>query len=355
MTELHAEEYAILKNALAAALEVRSLLQRRALIRDPFGGNQYQREIETALRRVSWSDSPEPLAGEIIHKLKTHAASEGLPALAVVAHAAEVATEPEYRAAVAALRARKGWPDVDVSRWQDSRPTPEIAERMIGKDNLKPMYYLRQALRAADAVVRVDVNHQSMGTGFLIAPDLVMTCNHVIGNEADAHSATFLFYYEDHDPRTEEARARITVYPATTNFRFYTNADKTLDFTVVRVRGVPAEIRWLRLKPLPLKQNDQVVIIQHPDSRPKEICMQNNLVASADGKLVQYYTSTSGGSSGAPVFDNGFSVVAIHRASVGDDEAPKTWRNRGTSMIAVLEDLKQNAPDLFQEIVASES
>ena len=39
--------------------------------------------------------------------------------------------------------------------------------------------------------------------------------------------------------------------------------------------------------------------------------MQNNFVAYADANIVQYATSTLPGSSGSPVFDDEFKVVAI--------------------------------------------
>ncbi|MBK9054813.1 MAG: trypsin-like peptidase domain-containing protein, partial [Chloroflexi bacterium] len=42
--------------------------------------------------------------------------------------------------------------------------------------------------------------------------------------------------------------------------------------------------------------------------------MQNNFVAFADTRIIQYLTSTEPGSSGSPVFNNDFVVVGIHHS-----------------------------------------
>jgi V8-like Glu-specific endopeptidase len=60
-----------------------------------------------------------------------------------------------------------------------------------------------------------------------------------------------------------------------------------------------------------------------------------------------------GGSSGAPVLNDDFEVVAIHHSG-GMLEEPGTGRrylrNGGSTMIAVLQDLKANAPKVFASL-----
>ena len=119
-----------------------------------------------------------------------------------------------------------------------------------------------------------------------------------------------------------------------------------------------------------LEQDQRVAIIQHPGGFLKKISMQNNFVADADDRLVQYYTSTQAGSSGSPVFDDDFAVVAIHHSAVHDQDwhgggrlhppsaqpsDPKQleelqWRNQGTSMIAIRDKLQAQAPELLAKM-----
>jgi hypothetical protein len=266
------------------------------------------------------------------------------------------------------MRRRLGWgadlAPASATTWRDDRPPAEVVrERIIGENTLRHLYYLQWALRAADAVVHIQVPGVGApgkaGTGFLVAPDLMMTNHHVIADAAEAAGAEVSFFYElDIDRREREV---VTVGTAGGALPF---TDPTLDVTLVRLKGPPTLKHYLPLRPVRMEQDQRVAIIQHPGGFLKKISMQNNLVAHADDRLVQYYTSTQGGSSGSPVLDDDFAVVAIHHSTVKDEAEdgsrvrpadPKQveaiqWRNQGTSMIAVRDALKMRAPALLAEM-----
>jgi V8-like Glu-specific endopeptidase len=132
---------------------------------------------------------------------------------------------------------------------------------------------------------------------------------------------------------------------------FYTNPD--LDYTIVQLADVPPFGKPLRLKPTVLRANDRVMIIQHPGGHYKKISLQNNFVAYADRRVVQYTTSTTPGSSGSPVLDDEFQVVAIHHSG-GMIREPSTQRqylrNEGMSMVSILEDVQSSAPDIHSRL-----
>ena len=71
----------------------------------------------------------------------------------------------------------------------------------------------------------------------------------------------------------------------------------------------------------------------------KQVALHNNFVIFANEAWVQYLTDTLPGSSGAPVFDVKWNVVAVHHAG-GDLALPGTkqlvYRNRGTPISLVL-------------------
>ncbi len=102
-----------------------------------------------------------------------------------------------------------------------------------------------------------------------------------------------------------------------------------------------------------VQRDERVNIIQHPGGHYKKISMQNNFVAFANARDIQYLTTTEPGSSGSPVFDNNFVVVGIHHSG-GDllepDSSRRYLRNAGSSMIAVLADLRANAPEIYQKL-----
>jgi V8-like Glu-specific endopeptidase len=132
---------------------------------------------------------------------------------------------------------------------------------------------------------------------------------------------------------------------------FYTNPD--LDVTVVEVLDTPAHVTPLTLARLLANKDERVNIIQHPGGHYKKISMQNNFVAFADARHLHYVTSTEPGSSGSPVFNNDFLVIGIHHSGgyllePGSDQA--YLRNAGSSMIAVLDDLQANAPQIYAQL-----
>jgi V8-like Glu-specific endopeptidase len=91
-----------------------------------------------------------------------------------------------------------------------------------------------------------------------------------------------------------------------------------------------------------LKRGDLVNIIQHPAGRSKEISFQNNFVEYIGGNVAQYVTSTLNGSSGSPVLNDGWEVVALHHAG-GNLAEPTTqrryFRNEGILVERILADL----------------
>ena len=236
-----------------------------------------------------------------------------------------------------------------------------VPERIIGENTLRPVCYLDRARRAADAVVHINVVGVGLGTGFLIGPDLMITNHHVISTREQARSTEVSFFYE-FDINEKLRSDQVTVGTAD-DALLYTNPE--LDVTLVRLQNSPKLSHYLPLRPVVPRENERVVIVQHPGGYLKKISLQNNLVAYADDRIVQYYTSTQAGSSGSPVLDDTFAVVAIHRGSTWN----KAWgdvgrvrrfdpkqiedlqfRNQGTSMIAFLKDLMATEPHLFEEL-----
>ena len=232
-----------------------------------------------------------------------------------------------------------------IDRWRGSESPAEVQEKIIGENTLRPIYMLELALEAAKAVVHLRIPKEdggtALGTGFMVARDLLMTNNHVIAtpDEAAGSEVSFNYQLDRHGVLCQPVPARTLA-----GGLFHTSAD--LDFTVVQLED-PPDFGTLTLRPLQVRRDQRVAIIQHPGGHLKQISMQNNFVAYADSRVVQYTTSTLPGSSGSPVFNENFEVVAIHHSG-GMLLEPGTdryyLRNEGISMIAVLDDLKANAP-----------
>jgi hypothetical protein len=203
------------------------------------------------------------------------------------------------------------------------------------------------------------------GTGWLIGSDLFVTNHHVINareaNEADASpsdlalqagGATVAFDFDEEGSEPNPvAVSRLEL------------ADADLDYAVLRLsRG--AERTPLRMRDELLTMTPStylpVNIIQHPRGRPKRVALRNNLLSGADADTVRYFTDTDFGSSGAPVCDDSWRVVALHRGAEAVEDVSfqgksTAFVNFGTQITRLLADVKQRMPALHGEIAAAQS
>lgn len=234
-----------------------------------------------------------------------------------------------------------------IEDWRGRDSSASVQEKIFGENTLRDISMLQLALKASQAVVRI-VLPNGTGSGFIVGDNFAMTNHHVIGDQETANGSEFEFGYQigpDGNPQMP------LVVQAKAGGLFYTNAD--LDYTVVELEAIPEDIGPLALKPERAQRDGRVTIIQHPGGAYKMISMQNNFVAFANAKVLQYTTSTMRGSSGSPVFNDDYDVIAIHHSGgllqePGSDQ--KYLRNAGTSMIAVLDDLRQNAADIHARV-----
>lgn len=238
-----------------------------------------------------------------------------------------------------------------LDRWRGADSIADVQEKIIGENTLRHLYVLELALEAAKAVVHIRVNYadgkEALGTGFLVAANLLITNHHVIRSASEAETATCSFNYQL--DRNGQLCRPSAVY-ASPDGMFHTSAE--LDYTVIQLED-PPDVGFLKMGQRPVHRDDRVTIIQHPGGHLKQISMQNNFVAYADMRTVQYTTSTLPGSSGSPVLNDAMDVVAIHHSG-GMLTEPSTGRrylrNAGTSMIAVLGDLKTHAREIYVTI-----
>jgi V8-like Glu-specific endopeptidase len=126
-------------------------------------------------------------------------------------------------------------------------------------------------------------------------------------------------------------------------------ADLYLDFSLVRIQpedSLPALESWgtlaLTADPPP-GVGEHVTIIQHPEGGAKQIALTANQVVNVFEHRLQYTTDTLPGSSGSPVFNDDWKVVALHHAGgnlVTNQRGDRMFANEGILMAKILERLK---------------
>ncbi len=139
-----------------------------------------------------------------------------------------------------------------------------------------------------------------------------------------------LDYEEGFDGQLREAHAYMGV-PETIV------GDKADDWAVIRPAEAPdASYPRLPLTGGGLAVSDPVFIIRHPDGRPKEIGLTRNLVRFAGAERIQYLTDTEGGSSGSPVFNSRWQLVALHHRWTKVGKLMGEYRNQGVAIGRVV-------------------
>jgi endonuclease G, mitochondrial len=297
-----------------------------------------QREAkEQAIKegRYTEAESPDRLARRINRLL---GAVHG--ALAAAAVAAGQRPEPSLVAKAKEL------PDILHTLLQRGPVAPtDISdawlERVIGATrDFLAVGFFEKAIGASRAVCRIVTNigggRHGLGTGFLVTPSLLITNNHVLRSEDDAKRSVAEFNYQLTDAGVPLPVERFGLKP---DVFFLT--DKDLDFALVAVEphsaaGTP--LTSFGYCPLIAAEGkiivrDPVNIVQHPKGELKQIAIRNNTLLDLPedpglDKFAHYETDTEQGSSGSPVFNDQWEVIALHHSGVPRSNANNQFLDR---------------------------
>lgn len=211
-------------------------------------------------------------------------------------------------------------------------------EKIMGeRPTFLDVAYLKRGYETARAVVKLRMRFLDgwyFGTAFLIAPGRLLTAHHNLvkpsGEQVLEVTAQF-----DYERAIDGPEAEGTTVPcALTSIR----GEAADDWAIIDLSAPRLDCALVHLSDTPARAEDRVAIIQHPNGMAKQVAMHNNLVTFANEARMQYLTDTLPGSSGAPVFDVKWNVVALHHAG-GDLALPGTkqlvYRNQGTVIARV--------------------
>jgi endonuclease G len=210
-----------------------------------------------------------------------------------------------------------------------------FVERVIGKtrDFLAIQFFDRGtvASRAVCRIVTQLTDGQAFGTGFLVTPRLLLTNHHVFKDEVAAKQSRAEFNYQLSPNRT----LPIESFQLSPETFFLT--DEGLDFTLVAVAPRSAAGTLLTsfgYCPLigaegKILTGQPVNVVQHPNGELKQVVIRDNKLldlpenGSNIDQYAYYEADTEPGSSGSPVFNDQWEVVALHHSGIPKTNAAK--------------------------------
>jgi endonuclease G len=212
---------------------------------------------------------------------------------------------------------------VDLTADSAPEALDDALERILASPDLLPGIWLRRGTEVADAVTFIETSRGN-ATGFLVSPWLLLTNEHVLPTADDAADAVLNFRYQ----RAADGRiSQVRRYHLDPDRLFL--AQRQLDYALVAVapgaRQRPAGQNHGFIPMIgatgKILLGQPVNIIQHPLGRPREVAIRNNRMLTLTDTTITYATDTDSGSSGSPVFNDRWELVALHHRGVESRDA----------------------------------
>ena len=250
-------------------------------------------------------------------------------------------------------------------------------ERAIGNNDSVYSNFIELILHAKQKVGRIAVKrgNRNLGfaTGFMVSENLLLTNWHVFKTIDAVADSEIQFFYEFNtsgNPQTPVA------FKLRTDLFFHANEELDYCFVGVNDQDVTgsrnlSDIGYIFLDPglgkIGHEGKEALNIIHHPEGDYKQLSIRENLFKGITPISIWYSTDTAPGSSGSPVFNDQWQVVALHHMGIAKkknnqyvdkddqviplvngriDASKVVWvANEGIRISVILKDLFAAVPD----------
>ncbi len=308
----------------------------------------------------------------IVRQRVKKAAATIQASLGHIANGNPLAAEPDPKRRFARLQAKTNYQaealvrSIDIAARQErtkATAKPSGQEAVQGPTlDFVGIAFFERGRRVADAVARIAYgNGRPQGSGFMVAPGLILTNHHVIETEAAAAELCVEFDYEIDANNMARKVTRYRLNPARC---FVTDGIEGLDYTLValgeRISGerMAADFGYVPLSDAADKHmlGEVANIIQHPQGRHKEVVVRENRLVARDEtvNVLHYLADTEAGASGSIVSNNDWEPIALHHwagparevVSTKDGLPLSRQVNEGIRISAIVKDLRRRQPRL---------
>jgi len=187
--------------------------------------------------------------------------------------------------------------------------------------------FLRRAIERASSVCRIEIGERR-GTGFLVAPTLVLTNYHVlklfVEDDIEVNARNILLRFGCFTSSKGDASEGQAFKLAPDGIVAQSRVEE-LDFVLLKVESGIMSVDAIQPAPLdpslPARKS-ALNILHHPGGDTMKLSTSGNGITDVleDRGYVQYATPAVEGSSGSPCFNDTWKVVALHHA-----QRSRTW------------------------------
>lgn len=227
-------------------------------------------------------------------------------------------------------------------------PIDYAMERAIGKNDAVYSNFVELIMHAKTKIGRLNIMEGiqlgGYATGFMVTERLLLTNWHVFQTAASVDASFVEFDYEL-DVRGQQKPTR--------KFRLNPNefflSSQELDYCLVYVDEIDisgahtlSDIGYIPLRRISGKLGDtgeeRLNIIHHPNGEHKQLSIRENVFTKVMSQSIWYESDTAQGSSGSPVFNDQWQVVALHHMGVAKRDDEGNYLDKDNNIIEVIND-----------------
>jgi len=202
--------------------------------------------------------------------------------------------------------------EINVKEKEEQKVNDFLNKRQAAE--LRNINYYQNLLSISKNICRIETE-ECYGTGFLIKNGWLLTTGYMLPNPNSLTNAEAQFNYE-HDnlgnikqPHSYKLNEKSLISNSAVDFAFVKLKPNKNSPNIKGYRNI-------EISEIPVKIDDVVSVIQHPEGRAKLIDANALIVNNEDDNKILYNAITSIGSGGAPILNNSFELVGIHMGEI---------------------------------------
>lgn len=233
---------------------------------------------------------------------------------------------------------------------EEELPSVSTFERILSDPSIDlSIAYFERLLEVSRAVglireMPTTRGARPLGTGFVVGDGLVLTADHVVSSAKEAAKISLVMNFETDSDGGNKQTSEFVLDP---QHLFITMKDVGFSLIAASPRSANGDdiSGYGRIlgSELDTCTGERINLIHHPEGERKRVAVREGRVVSVDDRFLYYYAPSRAGSSGAPVLNDDFKILAVHYAYARQSDDPSRRLMQGVPWLRILARLRREA------------